>query len=87
LTGVVFVMASSLAVLARDNGIGGGCTGSEAESPAASQSSSPESGGDCNLYCASFETHEEAQRVFEQDPSDPNYLDGDGDGVACEDLP
>jgi micrococcal nuclease len=38
----------------RDNGIGGGCTDSEPESP--------------------------------QDPSDPNYLDGDGDGVACEEL-
>jgi micrococcal nuclease len=71
----------------RDNGIGGGCSGSESGSPAASQSASPESEGDSNLDCASFETHEEAQRVFEQDPSDPNYLDGDGDGVACEDLP
>jgi micrococcal nuclease len=37
--------------------------------------------------CASFVTHEEAQEVLEQDPSDPHYLDGDGDGVACEDLP
>jgi len=71
----------------RNNGIGGGCSGSEAESPAASQSASPESGADSNLDCASFETHAEAQRVLEQDPSDPNYLDGDGDGVACEDLP
>jgi DDE superfamily endonuclease/Excalibur calcium-binding domain len=45
------------------------------------------SGADRDLDCANFETHEEAQRVLEQDPSDPNYLDGDGDGVACEDLP
>jgi micrococcal nuclease len=36
------------------------------------------------LDCAGFETHEEAQRVLEQDPSDPHYLDGDG--VACEEL-
>lgn len=70
----------------RDNGIGGGCSGSEPESPAASQSASPGTGADSNLDCASFETHEEAQRVLEQDPSDPNYLDGDGDGVACEEL-
>ena len=70
----------------RDNGIGGGCSGSEPESPAASQSASPGSGVDSNLDCASFETHEQAQRVLEQDPSDPNYLDGDGDGVACEEL-
>ena len=69
----------------RDNGIGGGCSGSQSESPAASQSASPGSAGDTNLDCASFETHQEAQRVLEQDPSDPNYLDGDG--VACEDLP
>jgi micrococcal nuclease len=70
----------------RDNGIGGGCSGSEAESPVASQSATPGSGADSNLDCASFETHEEAQRVYEQDLSDPHYLDGDGDGVACEDL-
>ena|SRR5215208_3161847 len=70
----------------RDNGIGGGCSGSEPESPAASQSATPGSGADTNLDCASFETHEEAQRVFEQDLSDPHYLDGDGDGVACEEL-
>jgi micrococcal nuclease len=71
----------------RNNGIGGGCSGSEPESPAASRSASPESGGDSNLDCASFDTHEEAQRVFEQALSDPHYLDGDGDGVVCEELP
>jgi malonate decarboxylase alpha subunit len=37
-----------------------------------------------SINCASFETHEEAQRVLEQGPSDPHYLDGDG--VACEEL-
>ena len=68
----------------RDNGIGGGCSGSESESPAAPQTTSPGSGKDSNLDCASFETHEVAKRVFEQDLSDPHYLDGDGDGVACE---
>jgi micrococcal nuclease len=70
----------------RDNGIGGGCPDSEPESPAASQSASLGSGADSNLDCASFETHEQAQRVYEQDLSDPHYLDGDGDGVACEEL-
>ena len=68
----------------RGNGIGGGCSGSESEP--GSQSPSAESGADSNLDCAGFETHEEAQRVLERDPSDPHYLDGDGDGVACEDL-
>jgi|SRR5215216_4024728 len=70
----------------RDNGIGGGCSGSEHESTAAAQSASPGSRVDSNLDCASFETYEEAQRVLEQDLSDPHYFDGEGDGVACEEL-
>lgn len=74
----------------RGNGIGGGCSGSESGSQPEDQSDSSASGasaGDSNLDCASFETHEQAQRVLKQDPSDPHYLDGDDDGVACEDLP
>jgi micrococcal nuclease len=74
----------------RGNGIGGGCSGSGPESQPDYQSDGAGSGAnsvDSNLDCANFETHEEAQSVLEQDPSDPNYLDGDGDGVACEDLP
>jgi micrococcal nuclease len=70
----------------RGNGIGGVCSGSEPESPTASQSASPGGMGDSNLDCANFETHEEAQRVLERDPRDPHYLDGDGDGAACEEL-
>ena len=70
----------------RGNGIGGGCSGSESESSPASPSASAGAAQDNNLDCASFETHEEARRVLEQDPSDPHYLDGDGDGVACEEL-
>lgn len=37
--------------------------------------------------CADFSTQEEAQAVYEEDYSDPNYLDGDDDGEACEALP
>jgi micrococcal nuclease len=70
----------------RGNGIGGGCSGSESESSPASPSASAGAAQDNNLDCASFETHEEAQRVLEQDSSDPHYLDGDDDGVACEEL-
>jgi hypothetical protein len=44
-----------------------------------------------NIYdCADFETHAEAQRVFERDggiSNDVHYLDGDDDGIACETLP
>ena len=59
----------------------------QAENQPDDQLPSVGSGSDSDLDCASFATHEQAQRVLEQDPSDPNYLDGDGDGVACEDLP
>ena len=35
-----------------------------------------------------FTYQEDAQAVYDQDPSDPNGLDGnDNDGVACEMLP
>lgn len=39
------------------------------------------------LDCADFATQEEAQAVYDQDPGDPNTLDGDEDGEACENLP
>ena len=73
----------------RGNGIGGGCSGFEAESQPEDQSDSPASGtysGGSNLDCAGFEAHEQAQPVLKQDPSYPHYLDGDGDSVACEEL-
>jgi hypothetical protein len=38
------------------------------------------------LNCEDFQFQEDAQEVFDQDPSDPNGLDGDDDGIACEDL-
>lgn len=41
-----------------------------------------------DLNCDDFDTQEEAQAVFDADPSDPNGLDGnDNDGNACESLP
>src|SRR5918997_2228712 len=40
-----------------------------------------------NLNCDDFATQEEAQAEFDSDPSDPNGLDADNDGIACEDLP
>ncbi|NCO10430.1 excalibur calcium-binding domain-containing protein [Candidatus Saccharibacteria bacterium] len=41
-----------------------------------------------NYYnCDDFSTQEEAQEVYEDDYSDPHYLDGDDDGIACEALP
>ncbi|MGH3930705.1 MAG: excalibur calcium-binding domain-containing protein, partial [Pseudonocardiaceae bacterium] len=40
-----------------------------------------------DLNCGDFATQEQAQAVLDSDPSDPNGLDGDNDGIACESLP
>lgn len=42
---------------------------------------------DGDYDCSDFETQDQAQRVLDEDPSDPHRLDGDDDGVACESLP
>jgi len=68
----------------RGNGIGGSCSRSGVKKQPSSGSGEAKSNGDIDLDCADFATQKEAQKVLEQDPSDPNYLDGDDDGVACE---
>ena len=40
-----------------------------------------------DLNCSDFDTQEEAQAELDRDPSDPNGLDRDGDGRACDSLP
>lgn len=47
----------------------------------------PGAGSSNDLNCSDFGTQEEAQAILDRDPVDPNYLDGDGDDIACEDLP
>lgn len=47
----------------------------------------PAAGAQGDLDCSDFATQEEAQAVYDQDPSDPHGLDSDGDGIACETLP
>jgi hypothetical protein len=37
--------------------------------------------------CSNFATQAEAQAVLRADPRDPNKLDGDNDGIACETNP
>ena len=37
--------------------------------------------------CASFGSQEAAQATLDSDPSDPNNLDSDGNGIACDDYP
>ena len=36
--------------------------------------------------CASFGSQESAQVELDRDPSDPNNLDSDGNGIACDDY-
>lgn len=42
-----------------------------------------------DLDCADFATHAQAQRFFKKHHpnQDPHGLDGDNDGIACEDNP
>lgn len=40
-----------------------------------------------DLNCSDFDTQQEAQDELESNPSDPNNLDNDNDGTACESLP
>lgn len=78
----------------RGNGIGEGSPGCGGAPPGAglperesgSGAPQPPAGGDYD--CADFSTQEEAQRIYDQDRSDPYRLDGSPrDGVACESLP
>lgn len=40
-----------------------------------------------DLDCSTdFDSQREAQAVLTADPSDPSNLDGDADGIACEDF-
>jgi len=43
-------------------------------------------GGGGDLNCADFATQRAAQREFAKDRTDPNNLDADNDGRACEEL-
>ncbi|MDP9397462.1 MAG: calcium-binding protein [Actinomycetota bacterium] len=40
-----------------------------------------------DLDCPDFKFQDQAQAVLDQDKSDPNRLDADNDGMACDDLP
>ena len=60
--------------------------------PIALPSASPRSGFDPSFYvgkgdafnCADFASQADAQAVLRLDPTDPNRLDADRDGIACE---
>ncbi len=55
--------------------------------PSTDSSEIPPLPSDGNYDCADFATREQAKKVLDQDPSDPHYLDGEGDGIPCEELP
>ena len=40
--------------------------------------------GSADLDCSDFTAQSQAQGVYASNPSDPNDLDRDGDGIACE---
>ena len=46
--------------------------------------SAPAALGQQDLDCDDFSSQAEAQQTLRQDPGDPNGLDAEGDGVACE---
>jgi hypothetical protein len=62
----------------RGNGIGEGSPGCTGQAP------QPAPNGDKN--CEDFPSQEVAQRELERDSTDPNNLDADDDGQACEDF-
>jgi Staphylococcal nuclease homologue len=64
------------------NGIGEGSPMCEKKEQAAPPPQTEPSGSD--LDCDDFDSQVEAQAVLEADPSDPNGLDADSDGLACE---
>lgn len=54
--------------------------------PAPATPLAPEPPVRADRNCPDFSSRDEAQAVFDADPSDPERLDTDNDGVACEAL-
>jgi hypothetical protein len=47
----------------------------------------PAAPGQVGGSCTSYQYREDAQAAFDRDQTDPNGLDVDNDGLACEELP
>jgi micrococcal nuclease len=69
----------------RGNGIGEGSPRCEEQAPP-EQAPAPTPESSVNKDCGNFRSQAEAQSELERDPNDPNNLDGDDDGIACEEL-
>ena len=92
---VVVVMAFAVVGCAatQELGRGGAAGGEDPSQPAREAKASrpdaaiPPVPADGDYNCADFVTRAQAKIVLDRDAGDPHYLDGDGDGVPCEDLP
>ena len=62
----------------------GSSSGSDSDSDADDDSSSSDTSGD-DRDCADFASQADAQAALVADLSDPDHLDADVDGIACED--
>ena len=69
----------------RGNGIGEGSPGCEEQVPP-EQAPTPTPEPSVNRDCGDFRSRADAQAELERDPRDPNNLDSDDDGIACEEL-
>jgi hypothetical protein len=68
---------------ASDNATSASASSSASATPEASASSPP---APAEMDCSDFSTQAAAQAALDMDPSDPQGLDEDGDGAACETL-
>ena len=68
---------------ASDNATPASASASSSATPEASASSPP---APADMDCSNFSTQAAAQAALDMDPSDPQGLDEDGDGTACETL-
>jgi hypothetical protein len=71
----------------RGNGIGGECDAGRGALEPPSPSGLSDGGGGGDLDCSDFSTQEDAQEILDRDRSDPNGLDVEGYGLACERVP
>ena len=76
--------ASSNGEVAFEDGTGS-VTDAAAPNAAAPDAAAPTPQNE-DLNCDDFTSQAEVQAVLDADPSDPNGLDADGDGVACNEL-
>lgn len=70
-----------------NNGVACEIRPADYENPATDSVPVAEARSDADLDCEDFEYQQEAQMVLFRDRSDPNDLDGDGNGIACDILP